>query len=293
MRYRARLLGNQAPSYQEHRDLESPQSLVGEHWNKLVEEFTRLDLSYHSDRLAALSGLATLYQSTSDEYICGLWRSHLVRSLMWGVKTMDRDADKAFSYASRISQPQQEYDAPSWSWASVTGEIKYEGDTYELGVIESEDDIEILDVEYDRSEKNRYGPLKNCCITARGCLLPVHLDENLSFLFDASNIPEDHSLQQSPPRMGKVILDVHTGDMARHDIITQEALFCTLIQTSKTEFTPRGILLRAVEDKSLPNTFRRIGYVRPTLTIGIYSSMQSMIMEIALDTAERRVFKII
>ena len=115
MRYRARLLGNQAPSYQERHDLESPQSLVGKHWNKLVGEFTRLDLSYQSDRLAALSGLATLYESTSDEYICGLWRSDLVRSLMWGFKTMDPHLDQAFIRASRISQPQQEYDVPSWS----------------------------------------------------------------------------------------------------------------------------------------------------------------------------------
>ncbi|EAT77556.1 hypothetical protein SNOG_15013 [Parastagonospora nodorum SN15] len=97
---------------------------------------------------------------------------------------MDPHLDQAFIRASRISQPQQEYD----------------GDTDELGAIESEDDIEILGVEYDQSETNPYGPLKNCCITARGYLLPVHLDDNLSSLFDTGNFPEGHDLQPSPPR---------------------------------------------------------------------------------------------
>lgn len=293
MKYRARLLGSQAPSHQEPRNLESSQILFGEHWHELVQEFTRLDLSYHSDRLAALSGLAALYQSTSGEYICGLWRSDLVRGLMWGVKTLDPKRIHAFSHASRISQPQQDYDVPSWSWASVTGEIEYEGRMHGLRAFESEDDIDIINVEYDRPNTNPYGPLKSCCITARGCLLPVRLDPSLSLLFDTSNFPAHDNLQQSPPPVGKVILDVHSGDMSCCDIITQKALFCTLIQTSRTEFSPRGILLRAVEDKSPPDTFRRIGYIRPHLYFGILSSIQSLIMEIALDTSERRVFKII
>jgi hypothetical protein len=116
---------------------------------------------------------------------------------MWGVKTMDTDSRKAFTGAPRISHSQQDYDVPSWSSAAVTGEIRYEGyrnDIY-TNIIDVGDDIEILDVQYDRSNTNPYGPLKNCCITARGCLLPVCLNVDLSLLFDTSNLPEDHDIR--------------------------------------------------------------------------------------------------
>jgi hypothetical protein len=218
-------------------------------------------LSHHSDRLAALSGLAAVYQRTSDEYICGLWRSDLVRSLMWKVKEYHTDKQGAFGRAVRISQSQQDYDAPSWSWAAVTGEIKF--DKIGPGFVDSEFDMEFLGVAYDTSKTNPYGPLKNCYIKARGCLLPVRLDDEFSFLFNTSRSPDDPDLETASLHVSEVILDVHTGEMARHDIITQKVLFFTLIQTSKTEFMPRDILLRAVEDELLPETFRRIGYVRP------------------------------
>ncbi|KAH5241416.1 hypothetical protein HBI72_205130 [Parastagonospora nodorum] len=210
--------------------------LVWECWSQTECQCTPTPqpILHHTDmssmRLAALSGLATLYESTSDEYI---YNGSASRPSFHPCLTHQSTAAGIRCAILELSV--------------VTGEIKYEGDTDELGAIESEDDIEILGVEYDQSETNPYGPLKNCCITARGYLLPVHLDDNLSSLFDTSNFPEGHDLQPSPPRVGRVILDVHTGNMARHDIIVQEALFCTL----------------------------------------------SMIMEIALDTAERRVFKII
>src|SRR5436853_297567 len=60
-------------------------------WPNIVEGFSRLDLTYASDRLSALYGLAesklraTSTASYSDQYLFGLWRSDLLAGLLWQV----------------------------------------------------------------------------------------------------------------------------------------------------------------------------------------------------------------
>lgn len=84
-------------------------------WNDLVEKYSRCDLTYPSDKLLALAGIAKLFQgATSDSYIAGLWRSQVLAMMDWRV------------YDPRPRQS-SEYRAPSWSWASVDGPVTIRG----------------------------------------------------------------------------------------------------------------------------------------------------------------------
>lgn len=83
---------------------------VYKYWyKKLVVPYTRRELTKLSDRLPALSGLASKFSvRLNDNYLAGLWEKDLITGLAWetlvpGRNLLDR--------------------APSWSWASIEGPL--------------------------------------------------------------------------------------------------------------------------------------------------------------------------
>ncbi|ORY12955.1 heterokaryon incompatibility protein-domain-containing protein, partial [Clohesyomyces aquaticus] len=86
-------------------------------WRNIVHEFTRRDLTVQTDRLPAISGLASAMQNQlNSNYLAGLWESDLARQLLW--------AGTWEIFNSDLSFPLLEHGyAPSWSWASVSGAI--------------------------------------------------------------------------------------------------------------------------------------------------------------------------
>ncbi|ROW00770.1 hypothetical protein VMCG_06567 [Cytospora schulzeri] len=55
-------------------------------WYSLVERYMKRDLTYDSDRLPALSGIADAFQRTlteSGRYFAGIWEKDLIRGLLW------------------------------------------------------------------------------------------------------------------------------------------------------------------------------------------------------------------
>lgn len=82
-------------------------------WLRIVSRYSDCVLTRPSDNLVALSGLARLFQEvTGDEYLAGLWRSHLLDALDWRVDMPGRKLTA-------------DYRAPSWSWASLDGHVSF------------------------------------------------------------------------------------------------------------------------------------------------------------------------
>ncbi|KAI9729638.1 MAG: hypothetical protein M1818_008441 [Claussenomyces sp. TS43310] len=82
-------------------------------WYAIVEEFSKRKMTYLSDVFPALAGLATEFNShIQDQYVAGLWKADLLRGLLWSVVDPE---------TSRAAVP---YRAPSWSWASIIGEVR-------------------------------------------------------------------------------------------------------------------------------------------------------------------------
>lgn len=80
-------------------------------WYDAVTRYSRLGLTFPSDKLLAISALSQQFAGfatkvmKSEDYACGLWRTNFTQGLLWAVK-------------SQATKPRPPYRCPSWSWAA-------------------------------------------------------------------------------------------------------------------------------------------------------------------------------
>ncbi|KIJ42695.1 hypothetical protein M422DRAFT_254136 [Sphaerobolus stellatus SS14] len=120
------------------------QNLALDGWMDLVERYSKRNLTYESDKLIAIAGLAEyvgdiVSNPNSDAgthikgnflpidsiYIAGLFRAHLPRQLLW--VTMYDVNDIRSSVVSSTDRRPSPCCAPTWSWASTDTHIEYPG----------------------------------------------------------------------------------------------------------------------------------------------------------------------
>lgn len=130
-----------------------------------IEHYTPLQLTIPSDKLVALAGVTQKLGSLYDLGSCqaGIWEYHMERSLCWYVT-----GDYSFP---------RTYRAPSWSWASLDGEISFDrGLTYYLqdyrsAVIDLKATIEYAGL--------KMGPIISGNIRLRGKMCRIVLDKSM------------------------------------------------------------------------------------------------------------------
>ena len=84
-------------------------------WNKIMDNYTSCSLTYATDRVAALAGIARfIASSTGMEYITGLWSELLPECLLWWPAQAQLIPLKPLK--------------PSWSWLSC--DVRIENHTY-------------------------------------------------------------------------------------------------------------------------------------------------------------------
>lgn len=114
-----------------------------DYWRGIVERFTERQLTNRQDKLPALSGLADEFQrATGGAYIAGMWKDELIESLAWTVNDLYNPKGEYGDYPGYIppsnfligawpdSIKSADYVAPSWSWASTQGRIRFFQGTY-------------------------------------------------------------------------------------------------------------------------------------------------------------------
>jgi hypothetical protein len=127
-------------------------------WSTLVDNFSTRKLTFETDKLIAISGLARKLQLEigNDKYVAGLWWNKLPCELTWAADGMCRWPSK--------------YRAPSWSWASIDGFVlthRYDPSDQEL--------IEKLDYELEYVANDIYGEVSSGHIRVNGRLYPHRL----------------------------------------------------------------------------------------------------------------------
>ena len=106
-------------------------------WRLSIENYSSLDLSFKTDKLMALAGIANVVRTVSNErYFAGLWERELGEQLAWRVKDC-----KAGDGTPSRRQALTEYRSPSWSWPSVDGIIELprrilQGRNYVLDILD-------------------------------------------------------------------------------------------------------------------------------------------------------------
>ncbi|KAI4208923.1 MAG: hypothetical protein LQ351_008096 [Letrouitia transgressa] len=84
-------------------------------WREMVTRYSKCKLTYSKDKLVAFLGVTKrMMQARTDHYAAGMWRKSIVYDLAWWRLSEDREAFPISNTSWR---------APSWSWASVDGEI--------------------------------------------------------------------------------------------------------------------------------------------------------------------------
>lgn len=131
-------------------------------WYSIAENYSSRTLTNQSDKLVALSGLASLLANSipegSDDYLAGIWKHALAEGLLW--------------HAEEPCARYLAYIAPTWSWASMAGKISY---FHERNQFPFESYVDIKDSVCDKSFLDPTGSISGGHIRLIGEVVPVHL----------------------------------------------------------------------------------------------------------------------
>ena len=167
----------QRPGYQadELEDLPTIQQ-----WRSIVTAYSDRSLTFSTDRLPALSGVASRFStSLQSEYLGGMWLSDFPRTLAWYRRELsDSPTGKPKMWRSLDNG------VPSWSWASISGqanwmwEFDFESSSFKNVPIESR--VELIDYRYKTITDNVFGEVeKGSYIELKGMVVEAEMESDI------------------------------------------------------------------------------------------------------------------
>lgn len=142
-----------------------------EGWYDTVKKYNARHLTVATDKLPALSGLATKFNDTApaaDTYLAGLWKHDIACGLLW----MPHDTSKGCRSKNSL------YVAPSWSWASLDPvRIEfYDRRRNDAGYTPSwRPPFSVIDVKCTPYLGDKHGRLKEASLRVRGWIREARL----------------------------------------------------------------------------------------------------------------------
>lgn len=131
-------------------------------WTQIVQDYCKRFLTCADDKLPALSGLARHYrEKDGGTYLAGIWLESLIDQLCWCI-------DYTFGpHVSNTWSKPADYRAPSWSWASIDGQIIFDQSSEGL----KDGDLDILTAETTPVGRDPMGRVSNgsICVRAKLC----------------------------------------------------------------------------------------------------------------------------
>ncbi|KAM6511157.1 hypothetical protein FALCPG4_016158 [Fusarium falciforme] len=133
-------------------------------WREVFADFSGRSLTYDTDKLPALAGVASAFSALSalsgenqGRYCAGLWQKTLPENLLF--------------YWNNPTCPTQ-YLAPSWSWASLNGQVEWL-DTFFAGY-DLLNGVAVVDCDMKLASDNQYGQvMEGSSITISGPLIKL------------------------------------------------------------------------------------------------------------------------
>ncbi|WPH01334.1 Hypothetical protein R9X50_00417500 [Acrodontium crateriforme] len=133
-------------------------------WHAMVKSYTSRELTYASDKLPAISGLAaSMPQSRRSQYLAGLWKESLVTDMLWQVLPGPRGLHYSLTYL-----PSQQ-SAPTWSWVSVNRAVTWNR------LQNPESLAEVVGAQCVAGGENAFGAVAAGAIQLKGRLRPCHV----------------------------------------------------------------------------------------------------------------------
>lgn len=228
-------------------------------WHRLVEKYTLRSLTRGSDKLPALSGLASEFQGiVRSEYCAGLWKENLIEDLLW--------SSAPWLHNPVATPPPIEYRAPSFSWASTDTQVRFEEHSADdRGSITHVS--KVLDVQIEQDEWNIFGSVgQSSKLKIKGPIIQGVLiaPEDYSFYYklklrgSASGtvdvFPDCAIVQNDPVKPEGNLRRARSGEPYTS---FKEPVQCLILTTNSTEGTATGLVLAT--SASAENTFTRLG----------------------------------
>ncbi|KAG4438421.1 hypothetical protein IFR05_006074 [Cadophora sp. M221] len=145
-------------------------------WYQLVASYCHRDLSFLSDKLPAVAGLASVMQANyQGTYGAGLWKEDLQIGLVWYIECHEQDSNGTTNAPARSLS--EDYIAPSLSWASIAkGKIAF-CDHEENGRDLPSEGLQTIDwdIDYAPGSLAPFGEVKSGTLTVRGYLCKASL----------------------------------------------------------------------------------------------------------------------
>jgi hypothetical protein len=144
-------------------------------WAEICCDYAALQLTQPLDKLPALSGLANLFasfsQDPSQSYIAGIWKTHLVCG--YGLLWLRRPVQSREELLQHFRAPQS-YIAPTWSWANhgggfLPGFLHYHWDGKSTD-LDSRIEFERLDAWQVPEGTNQFGRISEGVVSMTGRL---------------------------------------------------------------------------------------------------------------------------
>lgn len=213
-------------------------------WETVLHQYSRRQLTYTSDRLPALSGLASHYaRLTGQSYLAGLWREDLARLLLW---SMDPQIAP--------SPLPPKYRAPSWSWASLDGRIGMP-----ISRSSKSPSLRVLEADTRPSGLDPLGAVESGHLKVSGLMLKIdHVPEYSHFdrfvAYNRIRFPYDLEIENGTSgerlKVGECHLDRDDVGLLRPDVWYLEIF-------SDRRCMPTGLLLQTTNKTD--NEFVRVG----------------------------------
>ncbi|KAK5997628.1 hypothetical protein PT974_02992 [Cladobotryum mycophilum] len=216
-------------------------SEIKRYWHQMIREYSALRITFESDRLPAIAGVArqygNLHSAHLGRYVAGMWESLFPSELLW--------------YCPDNVELLQRYNCgPTWSWITVRGEAAHMttiGRTYP-------DDLRVINIDFKLQGPDPYAAISDAVLEVQGYLVPGTLLKNDHVFFNRTNplfkAPSGDAFSFHP-------------DYAFHDPGPDMLELGGQIFCMKTGFVWGGnhvcLLLNQVEEWS--KTFKRIGLV--------------------------------
>jgi hypothetical protein len=176
---------------------------VWEAWQRIVEQYSSRKLTVASDKLPAISGIASKIRKTShSEYVAGLWKGNIASDLLWRLSGSTSESVSSFALDA--------WRAPTFSWASLDAAVAYtilndkERETFTPTVT-------LLAASTVPTGLNPLGGISHASLTLRGPTISATLcaDQHYGKWQYTLMIKGTTTIDVTPDCL---LIDIHTGD---------------------------------------------------------------------------------
>jgi len=218
-----------------------------DHWRNIIEVYSKCLLTEERDKLIAIGGIAKHFSQYWDwgNYVAGLWSKYIINQMLWETVS-----------PSKSVRPQR-YRAPSWSWASIDGEVCM---LYRVQFDSTEETmVEVKEVQIEYATDTPYGGVLSAKLYISGHLSACTIDFGTLPTDPFGGWDQRISLEVSGGEItfsARVVLDVESVDFKLQTSLVFLPMICLCTKVGGGSWC-EGLLLQATELAALQ--FKRRG----------------------------------